>query len=252
MNSATLACLAVFVVLGKTAWFFSPEAAARRLAGPHRDLQAVTQWARCDDVRGTKGAATSGPILYGSIWKSAVRLHTWQENCLPLTSTHEKFSHSFCFHLKVHHFTSSVPDLLRHSSCYFDVDCETVFTQSSCRGEGSHELPITRRRQRLQLVTQLRLPRRRKRDEGCTCGRGPRQALKCSMSVGERRGCFFRQADAGNQRKAGTMRWLSFLATTSRLVIHNRLHPLPEPTRKPTRAALDEKEEPRLNIERRT
>lgn len=37
-------------------------------------------------------------------------------------------------------------------------------------------------------------------------------------------GCY-REGDAGNKRKAGTMWWLSILATTSRLDIHNRLHP---------------------------
>lgn len=60
----------------------------------------------------------------------------------------EKFSLSFFFHLKVQFFTSNVPDLLRHSSCYFDVDCETVFTQRRGRERGTDAA-----RRREDLVT---------------------------------------------------------------------------------------------------
>lgn len=100
-------------------------------------------------VKRTKNAQISGSDP--SQLHMEVCLQTWQENPgLSLFHLHTWEMLSF-FHLKVQFFTSNVPDLLRHSSCYFDVDCETVFTQR--RGRGSKERMCASGKWREDLVT---------------------------------------------------------------------------------------------------
>lgn len=116
----------------------------------------ISYLARCDNIRfhwtpewkEPTLPKSAGLILHSSIWKSVFKLG--KKPRLSLFRLHTWETLRF-FHLKVQFFTSNVPDLLRHSSCYFDVDCETVFTQRG--GRGSKERMCASGKWREDLVT---------------------------------------------------------------------------------------------------